>query len=129
MRIAWPTALPTASASPNTPRVRDDAAADTRAPPLRMRRPPDDHARGRQQQEQRRGQHQLPAHAQDLIDADADEAPAYQVRSRKTKSAFNRNHTGPSHTGPGPDHAPRNRSAPRNDVPSTCAYSASWMMA
>ena len=51
------------------------------------------------------------------------------VRSRNTNSAFSRNQTGPSHAGPGPAHAPRNSSAPRNDVPRTCAYSASWMIA
>src|SRR4029453_12858416 len=51
------------------------------------------------------------------------------VSSRKTNNALSRNHTGPSQTGPGPAHAPRNSSAPRNDVPSTCAYSESWIIA
>ena len=52
-----------------------------------------------------------------------------QVKTRNTKSAFSRNQTGPSQTGPGPAQAPRNSSAPRNDAPRTCAYSASWMIA
>src|SRR5437879_10046803 len=41
-----------------------------------------------------------------------------QVITRNTNTALSRNQIGPSHAGPGPSHPPRNRSAPRNDVPS-----------
>ena len=47
-----------------------------------------------------------------------------QVTTRKTNIAFRRNQTGPSHAGPGPSQPPRKRSAPRNEVPIMCAYSA-----
>jgi hypothetical protein len=47
------------------------------------------------------------------------------VTTRKMKIALSRNQIGPRYSGPGPDHAPRKSSAPRNDEPIMCAYSPS----
>src|SRR5215472_16448622 len=90
---------------------------------------PGHHHRGGHEEEEREGQQELPRDGEDLVDADAHEAPADPGYEEEHEHRLEEEPQRASQAGPGPPQAPRKRSAPRNDVPITCAYSPSWIRA
>src|SRR5438045_210088 len=119
--MARPTAPTSCESSPQKPGVRP--------PPLRTGASGGDPEPGREQQQDRSGQQDLPRDREDLIHADPHEAPPYPRHEQEHEHGLQEEPERAEPRRAGPEPAAEEEERPEEARSSMCAYSPSWMSA